>query len=95
MSPGVSPRERLKAWRAERDISQATAGEKIGVSGPTWHEWESGGRTPKGGYRAALEILTGIPATLWMLDGEREAIEKAEIERAKEEHAAPESPEAA
>ena len=35
MAPEVSPRERLKAWRAERDISQATAGEKIGVSGMT------------------------------------------------------------
>ena len=39
MSPGVSPRERLKAWRAERDISQATAGEKIGVYPVSENSW--------------------------------------------------------
>ena len=94
MSTDVSPRDRLKSWRSERELSQSAAGEKVGVSGPTWHEWESGGRTPQGGYRDALEILTGIPATEWMHDRERRAIERAEQERAAEE-TAPTAPEAA
>lgn len=76
MSTEVTPRERLKAWREEHDLSQKEAGALIGVSGPAWCEWESGGRSPVE-HRAALEVLTGIPATEWATDREREAVERA------------------
>ena len=76
MDQEVSPRERLKAWRDERELSQAKAGALIGVSGPAWCEWESGGRSPVE-HRAALEVLTGIPADVWVTTREREALEKA------------------
>lgn len=73
---GPTPRERLKIWRKGRGLSQAEAGAMVGVSGPAWCEWESGGRNPTD-HRAALEVLTGIPATAWATDREREAIERA------------------
>lgn len=85
---GPSPRERLKAWREERDLSQAKAGAMVGVSGPAWCEWESGGRSPLE-HRAALEVLTGIPAESWATDREREAIEKAHASVAALSSAAP------
>ena len=71
------PFQRLAAWREANDLSLAEAGKKVGVHGPTWHEWETGGRVPLGGYRDALEILTGIPAAEWMPERERRAIETA------------------
>lgn len=73
---GPTPRERLKSWREEHDLSQAKAGAMVGVSGPAWCEWESGGRNPTD-HRAALEVLTGIPAEEWATDREREAVERA------------------
>ena len=73
---GPTPRERLKIWRKGRDLSQAEAGAMVGVSGPAWCEWESGGRNPTD-HRAALEVLTGIPAAAWATDREREALERA------------------
>lgn len=82
----TSPRAQLAAWRSLHKLSQADAGEKIGVAGPTWHEWESGGRIPLGGYRDALEILTGIPSTDWMPDRERKAIETAHASVATDPH---------
>lgn len=92
---GQSPRERLKAWRESRELSQAKAGAMIGVSGPAWCEWESGGRTPVE-HRAALEVLTGIPAEGWATEREREAVEKALASRARmEADDAPTAPEAA
>lgn len=71
------PFQRLAAWREANNLSLTEAGKKIGVHGPTWHEWETGGRIPLGGYRDALEILTGIPASEWMPERERRAIETA------------------
>ena len=73
---GPTPRERLKIWRKGRGLSQAEAGAMVGVSGPAWCEWESGGRNPTD-HRAALEVLTGIPAEEWATEREREAVEKA------------------
>lgn len=82
MDENLTPRERLKAWRDERGLSQKEAGAMIGVSGPAWCEWENGGRAPVE-HRAALEVLTGIPASDWATDREREAMEKARASVAK------------
>lgn len=69
--------ERLAAWRKEQKLSQSDAGAKVGVTHPAWNDWEKGKRVPQGGYRKALEILTGIPETEWMSDRERAAIDTA------------------
>lgn len=99
MDENLTPRERLKAWRDGRGLSQKEAGAMIGVSGPAWCEWESGGRSPVE-HRAALEVLTGIPAAAWATDREREAVEKARaslatLPQAGETEATAPSPEAA
>lgn len=69
--------ERLAAWREEQKLSQIEAGAKVGVSGPAWNDWEKGKRVPQGGFRDALEIVTGIPADVWMNERERAAIATA------------------
>jgi len=69
--------ERLAAWREEQKLSQADAGAKVGVSGPAWNDWEKGKRVPQGGFRKALEIVTGIPEGEWMSERELAAIEAA------------------
>ena len=69
--------ERLAAWREEQKLSQADAGAKVGVSGPAWNDWEKGKRVPQGGFRKALEIVTGIPEGEWMSERELAAIESA------------------
>ena len=78
-----NPQSALRAWRLARDLTQRAAGEKVTVSGPTWHDWETGGRVPSAGYREALERLTGIPASAWRSPAEVAAVERAE--RAREE----------
>ena len=77
MNNGDTPSAALKSWRVGLGLSQSEAADKVGVTGPTWHEWESGGRNPLGGYREALQILTGIPAESWMPQRERDAITAA------------------
>ena len=78
-----NPQSALRAWRATQDLTQRAAGELVTVSGPTWHDWETGGRVPSAGYREALERLTGIPASAWRSPAEVAAVERAE--RAREE----------
>ena len=76
------PHEALAAWREEKGLTQAAAGAQIGVKGPTWHEYETGGSVPQGGYREAIEIVTGIPAVSWMPEREQRAIAAALAARA-------------
>lgn len=77
--------ERLAAWREEQKLSQADAGAKVGVSGPAWNDWEKGKRVPQGGFRKALEIVTGIPEGEWMSERELAAIESARAATADDE----------
>lgn len=65
MEHNRSPGDRLKAWRAERDLSQTDAGARVEVSAATWCDWERGKKTPRGVHRDALEVLTGIPGSAW------------------------------
>ena len=69
--------ERLALWREEQKLSQSDAGARVGVTGPAWNDWEKGKRSPQGGYRKALEILTGIPEGEWMSERELAAIAAA------------------
>lgn len=65
MRTNPSPGDRLKAWRAERALSQTEAGAKAEVSAATWCDWERGKKTPRGVHRDAIEVLTGIPGSAW------------------------------
>ena len=73
------PHEALAAWREAQGLTLVEAGTRVGVKGPTWHEYETNGSIPKGGYRIAIEILTGIPADSWMPERERAAIAAARV----------------
>ena len=51
--------EELKAWRLESGLSQEEAGDRIGVSAPTWCDWERGNKIPRADKIEAIEVLTG------------------------------------
>ena len=42
----MTPGERLKAWREEQGLSQTDAGAKVGVTQPTWSDWEADKKVP-------------------------------------------------
>lgn len=46
-------------------MSLVAAGEKCGVSAPTFHDWEHGKKRPEEPYREILESLAGIPRDAW------------------------------
>jgi len=53
--------KRLKAWLAERDISQGDFGEGIGVKQPTVSDWLNGAMTPSPQKLLKISKRTGIP----------------------------------
>lgn len=55
----------LKAWRAERKISQPKAGKELGVDAMTVSRWERGEHLPHKKHWPIIEEKTGIaPAIL-------------------------------
>lgn len=62
----------LEKWRKARKLSQRVAAAMVRATGPAWHEWETGGRTPSHTMRVALCALTSIPADAWASDIERD-----------------------
>lgn len=69
--------ERLKAWREEAGLSQVAAGARVGVSGPTWYDWEAGNKTPRTVHQIALEKVTGIERDAWLSAEDKAKIESA------------------
>lgn len=66
------PNERLRVWRCGEGLSLAQAGEKVGVSAPTFHDYEKGKKRPgRGARRDLVEAVTGIPADDWATPEER------------------------
>jgi transcriptional regulator with XRE-family HTH domain len=55
--PTPSPAARLKAWRAERGLTQAQVAEMLGVPKNTVSRWEQSARRLRGLYRRAVEEL--------------------------------------
>lgn len=54
-------REKLKAWRGERDISQADAAKLAGFTQAAWCSYESG-RVPVTGHALRIqEVTAGSP----------------------------------
>lgn len=64
----ASAGERLLGWRRAAGLTQAAAGQRVGVSQPVWHEWERGTRRPGRERAAAIEALTAglISAADWL-----------------------------
>ena len=50
--------EKLKAWRAAKKLSQLAAAKLIGVSQPTWWDWEQARKTPIVEHRGAIARVT-------------------------------------
>jgi transcriptional regulator with XRE-family HTH domain len=60
--------EALKAWREAQipSLSQAAAGKRIGVTAPTWCDWEQGKKSPTVDRAEDIEKLTGGAVTVPM-----------------------------
>lgn len=76
----MSPQESLAAWREQVGLSFARAGEKLGVSGPTLHDWVHGKKRPSDEHRQALEIIAGIPRDSWRTPEEHAVVVRAQLE---------------
>jgi len=57
-APNISNGKRLLAWREAQKLSQVQAGERVGVSQPTWRRWEHG-TVPALEEAILVEALTG------------------------------------
>ncbi len=72
MSTHPTPEKALKAWRSQQRLSLKKAGAAVGVSAPTWLDWERGKKRPgKGPRRDLVEGVTGIPADAWATPADR------------------------
>ena len=54
----------LRAWRREKELTQAQAGELFGVHQTTISEWEQG-REMTVSHAVAMSRLAGIPIEAW------------------------------
>ena len=63
----------LRAWRLDRGLSQAEAAERVGVTQPTWSDWEAGKKLPN--FRSAHRLIeiVGHAARTALLDPSRGA----------------------
>jgi transcriptional regulator with XRE-family HTH domain len=63
----VSAPEELKKWREDRELSQAEAAEKAGVTAPTWCDWEQGKKSPTVDRAEDLERVTegAVTVPMW------------------------------
>ena len=69
--------EQIRAWRENNGLSQAAAAERVGVSQPTWSDWEAGKKCPHVAQAIRLEREAGIPVSAW------EGVAEAQRERAR------------
>jgi hypothetical protein len=66
----------LRAFLAEKGVTQTAAGEALGVSGVTVHDWVSGSKRPKAHHREAVALWTHgvVPVDSWRLSKEHAAV---------------------
>lgn len=50
--------ERLRAWRTDRAMSQKACADRVGVSQPTWADWEAGNTAPDREHAPLVQKLT-------------------------------------
>lgn len=61
-----TPGARLRRWRLGQGLSQAHAGRIVGVSGPSWCDWETDQKAPRSALTLLrLELLTGLAVETW------------------------------
>jgi len=53
-----TPIWKLKAWRTEQGLTQAEAGERVGVTRFCWMAWECGRKMPRYAEMIAIYVLT-------------------------------------
>ncbi len=80
MRPSPPAATRLRTWRTERGLSLAKAAKQLGVSAPTWYDWERDEKRPRSALRNAIELLTGIPAADWDTLEERAVVDRVRAE---------------
>lgn len=52
--------EQLRTWRSRQGLSVEAAGALIGISGPSWHRYETGRRRLPAERVLDIERITGI-----------------------------------
>lgn len=77
--------QRLRAWRLAQEprLTLEAASTSVGVSHPTWVDWEKGSRSPSLTKAMALELLTGgdVAMESWGFDAEVIAMMRQIVER--------------
>lgn len=89
--PFRAVREKLKAWRKERNLKSAHAAKAAGVSASFWCDIEKGlhNKRPQGINAQLIEVVTGgrVKAIEWLTPSERSRVEAAQASALA--HAAP------
>lgn len=70
----------MHAWRTKEGLTLAQAGKLVGVSAPTFHDYENDRKRPLTPRRTTIELVTEIPASAWDTDAERELVERVRAE---------------
>ena len=57
----------LFKFRKANELTQAQVADRLGVRGPTVHDWETGAKRPKAHFRDVIEKWSdgAIPADFW------------------------------
>ena len=63
----MAPSEALKAWRAQAGKTVVACAASVGVTHPTWLDWENGRKSPNNENAFKLQRLTKgkIKASAW------------------------------
>ena len=81
--PFRAVREKLKAWRTERNLKASHAAKAAGVSASFWCDIEKGlhNKRPQGINAQLIEVVTGgrVKAVEWLLPHERARVEAAQV----------------
>lgn len=76
METMADPAEELTAWRKREGLSLAKAGVRLGVAGPTLHDWERGRKRPRDVHRESIMLVVGIDPARWRTKEERAQVER-------------------
>lgn len=58
----------LEAWRKRQKLSQKEAAKMLGVSQPTYSEYETGRKTPRTAKAFEIQEKTRVKAAGWTVD---------------------------
>lgn len=63
----MSASTQLLRWRQAKGISQTAAANLVGVTQPTWSDWEAGKKCPHIKQAVRIEQETGVPVSAWLI----------------------------